>query len=288
MAWRTICIFALVLLSALPFRGESSPNGELTAAEYGARLDQLIHATGQPSLTGPQTTDILRDLPPVWRVNIENQKFAMSTQWLREDLLNYGDHEDAELLKTDHAKLLSLRADLDGYLKTPPDNSDSKTRVANILSRREFDRIHGPSWLDRLKQRLLLYVIKLLSRAFHSSSIPTIGSYFIYTLVGFAVLALAYWIYRSIRRDAELERIIPDTMAVSAKEWTVWMAEAREAANRGNWREAIHLAYSGRHFFSGTTRNVETRPRAHAARVSTSDAAIERTPFDADGIDTRV
>jgi hypothetical protein len=243
MAWRTICIFALALLSTLPSRADSSPNGELTAAEYGAHVDQLITATGQPSLTGPQTTDILRDLPPVWRVNIENQKFEISTQWLREDLLNYGDHEDAELLKTDHAKLLSLRADLDGYLKTPPDNSDNRTRLANILSRREFDRIHGPNWLDRLKQRLLLYVINLLSRAFHSSSIPTIGSYFIYTLVGFAVLALAYWIYHSIRSDAELERIIPDTMTVSAKEWTVWMAEAREAANRGNWREAIHLAY---------------------------------------------
>jgi len=139
--------------------------------------------------------------------------------------------------------LLSLRADLDGYQKTPADNSASRTQLADILSRREFGEIHGPSWLDRLKQRLLLYVLNLLSRAFRSSSIPTIGSYFVYSLLGLAVLALAYWVYRSIRADAGLEHIIPETLAVSAKEWTVWMAEAREAANQGNWREAIHLAY---------------------------------------------
>jgi hypothetical protein len=30
---------------------------------------------------------------------------------------------------------------------------------------------------------------------------------------------------------------------VSAKEWAIWLAEARAAAAKREWREAIHLAY---------------------------------------------
>jgi hypothetical protein len=243
MAWRTACIFALVLFNTLPSLGASSQDGEVTAVEYGARLDHFIAATDKPNLTGPEIADIQGELPSSWRVRVENQAFDVPMGWLQQDLRNYGHRADAELLKSDHKKLLGLRADLDGYQKTPADNSASRNRLAQILSRREFGDIHGPNWIDRLKQWLFLYIFNLLRRVFRSSSIPTIGNYFIYILVGLAVLGLAYWIYRSIRRDAELEHIIPETMAVSAKEWVVWMAEARQAANQGNWREAIHLAY---------------------------------------------
>lgn len=243
MAWRTNWIIALVLLGVLPCLGDNSPGGKLTAAEYGARLDKLIAATDKPSLVSSEITDILSELPPTCKVTIEDREFDIPTRWLREDLLNYGKHPDASLLKTDHKKLQGLRADLDGYLNPNPDNSASRAQLANILSRREFGSVHGPSWMDRLKQRLILYIFSLLKRVFRSSAIPTVGSYFIYTLVGLAVLALAFWVYRSIRRDAQMEHIVPETMVVSAKEWAIWMAESREAANQGNWRDAIHLAY---------------------------------------------
>jgi uncharacterized protein DUF4129 len=51
------------------------------------------------------------------------------------------------------------------------------------------------------------------------------------------------WMYRTIRSSAAHETILAGPLPVSAKEWTVWLAEARAAANRGDWRDAIHLAY---------------------------------------------
>jgi hypothetical protein len=252
MAWLKTCIIALILFSALRSRGDTSGDRELSAAEYGAQLDHLISKTAQPNLTDSEIADIQKELPPTWRVNFGSQEFDVPNGWLREDLRKYGRTTDEALLQSDHKKLLGLRADLDGYQKTPPDNSGSRTRLTNILSRREFSSIHGPNWIDRLKQRVILYIFKLLGKAFRSSAIPSVGKYFVYTLVGIAVLALAYWIYRLIRRDAEMERLIPETAVVSAKEWTIWMAEAREAANQGNWRDAIHLAYwAGISFLEG-------------------------------------
>ncbi|HSS96013.1 MAG TPA: hypothetical protein VLK33_03245, partial [Terriglobales bacterium] len=212
MAWRKACISVLIFCTVLPSLGQSSGDGRLTVADYGAQLDKFIAYTAQP-LTSKQTSDVLRELPPSWRVNINDSQFELSTQWLREDLLNYGEKEDAKLLQADHDKLMALRADLNAYVDTSPDNSAARIQLGKILSRREFESARGPGFIERLKQRLLLYVIRLLSKAFGSSAIPNISKYFIYGLVGLAVLALAYWIYRTLRNDARLEHIVPPTMA---------------------------------------------------------------------------
>src|ERR1035438_7184698 len=62
-------------------------------------------------------------------------------------------------------------------------------------------------------------------------------------LIGLAVLALGYLAYRTIWRGNEFEGLVPKDIPISAKEWTIWLSEARTAAARGEWRDAIHLAY---------------------------------------------
>jgi hypothetical protein len=107
----------------------------------------------------------------------------------------------------------------------------------------EFNAIRGSSWFDRLKQRIANWLLSLLTRVFSSSAIPTISNVAVYGLIGIAVLALAYWILRTLHDNAGVETLLPGTMAVSSKEWGIWMAEARAAADAGNWRDAVHLAY---------------------------------------------
>jgi hypothetical protein len=97
--------------------------------------------------------------------------------------------------------------------------------------------------LDRLKQRLVEALINLMGRIFHSSSIPTISNVLVYGLMALALLAVAYWMYRTIRNNSGVEAIVPLTLTVSSKGWKIWMKEARSAAESGNWREAIHLGY---------------------------------------------
>ena len=98
----------------------------------------------------------------------------------------------------------------------------------------------GASASSRGSSRLCSFSCDDFSRV---SVIPTVGRILVYSLLGIAMLVLALWLYRSLRRGAATERVVPPVLPVSAKEWTVWMAEAREAALRGNWRDAIHLSY---------------------------------------------
>jgi len=97
--------------------------------------------------------------------------------------------------------------------------------------------------MDRLKRWIFELVYRILRRLFRFSAIPNVGRYFVYVLIGAAGLALLYLVYRSIFRDPEFEEVVPRDLPVSAKEWTLWLAEARTAGGRGDWRDAIHLAY---------------------------------------------
>jgi len=96
---------------------------------------------------------------------------------------------------------------------------------------------------DRLKRWILEKLFRLLRRLFRSSAIPTVGKYFVYALIGIAGLALLYLAYRSIFQNPEFEEIVPKDLPISAKEWTLWLSEARAAAAKGDWRDAVHLAY---------------------------------------------
>jgi hypothetical protein len=83
----------------------------------------------------------------------------------------------------------------------------------------------------------------LLGKIFSSSAIPMVSNILVYGLIAVAILAAAYWMYRSLRDGTRLETIMPVAMHVSAKEWSIWMSEARAAAAREQWQDAIHLAY---------------------------------------------
>lgn len=242
MAWR-IHIFAFLLAVALPCLADSGATTEMTPAEYRAELDSWMATTEHLDPPGPELKEKMQGLPTAWRVRTGEQKFEISTEWLRRDLEQIQKEADEDTAHEIRARLERLRNDLDAYQKTPPDVSGEQARLKSILARPEFTSVRGPGWMERLKQRLFEALIRLLGRAFGSSAIPTIGKTFVYSLVALAVLALGYWAYRSIWASADLESLALETTPVSAKEWSVWLAEAKEAANRGNWRDAIHLAY---------------------------------------------
>jgi hypothetical protein len=61
--------------------------------------------------------------------------------------------------------------------------------------------------------------------------------------MGLAATALAFIAYRSLWSSRDFDSVIPKDIPVSAKEWAIWLAEARDAAAKGEWRDAIHLAY---------------------------------------------
>jgi hypothetical protein len=264
-------ILAYVLLAAAFCRADSavddastgaSTAAPLTAApltvdQYRAELDSLLSATQELDSSGKPTPQLLTVVPPSWRVHTDQREFEISAEGLRRDVRRYEKEKNAANASVVRARLRSLRSDLDGYEKPPLDASASRAELNSILARPEFSEDHGPKWLsgvrewlDELRESLLdvlrrglRFLFHIFQRLFGLSSIPTIGKYFVYGLMGLAVLAFAYFAYRTIVRGSDLEGVALANLPVSAKEWVVWLSEARAAAAKREWRDAIHLAY---------------------------------------------
>ena len=172
----------------------------------------------------------------------EHGTFEVSTEWLREDLGDWSASTTGPG-RQNAGQACHARADFDEYEKGSSDFARQRAIVAGILSRPEFRDLHGPTWVDRWKQWFIQFLIRMVGRAITSSIVPNIGKFFVYGLMIVAFLALTYWVYRSIRTTARVETILPEPLPVSAREWGVWLGDAREAARLGNWQDAIHLAY---------------------------------------------
>lgn len=241
-ASRIYILIGLLALSAF-CHADSTDTPTLSITEYRAELDRLITATNQLDSSEAETPAALHDLPQNWNVHADSHEFEISTEGLQRDVRRYEKEKNSTNALAIRTLLQSLRRDIDGFEKPSADFASQRNDLNSILARPEFSDVHGPTWRDQLKRWLAEKLIHLLQRIFGSSAIPEIGKFFVYGLMALALLALIYIAYRSIWRGQESAQMIPKDLPVSAKEWTIWLSEARAAAAKGEWRDAIHLAY---------------------------------------------
>jgi len=142
-----------------------------------------------------------------------------------------------------------LQADLvqAGNPATQPDHAKVRATMQDVLAGREFRGLKQPdagdSFLERVNRwlnRLFEGVDKLKS---HSAWIgrALIWGFLLVVGVGIAWSLLQMERRWRIRLLPENDGPAPD--AASARDWQLWMADARDAAAQGLWREGIHFLY---------------------------------------------
>ncbi len=248
---------------------------QLSLSEYISELDRLTKLANQ-SLDNPAIAREAFDEPRgTWKVDANGQSFTISTGWLIDQFEKLQKNPTAEVRDDILQRLNALKADATAFQQTPADTAGARAKLTQVLARSEFHQVHGATWWDRLKFRIEMWIFRMLSRFFGSSSAPMVGRFFVWTLVGIAVLALAYFVFRTMRQNARLETIMPEVLPVSAKQWRVWMKEARAAAAKGLWRDAVHLAYWGGISFleeSGAWRPDQARTPREYLRLLPADS----------------
>jgi hypothetical protein len=245
IARRKYILIVVLAASAACIADAPGPDA-LTPQQYRLELDRLLAATSRLDSSGERTPAELDAIPDAWHVREGQRTFDISAEGLHRDLRRYETGKSAETALAIRRRLEMLERDIDGFEKPAPDPAASRAKLNAILANREFRSVAGPGWPDRLKRRLLELVVDLLQkmfRAIHISAIPNISRYFVYGLIGAALLALIYIAYRVIWRGQETTEVLPRDLPVSAKERAIWLAEAKAAAARTDWRDAIHLAY---------------------------------------------
>jgi hypothetical protein len=222
-----------------------SAGSPLTLSEYVQVLNSSLASVRALKADPQKTEEAIRNLPSAWQVEVDGRSFEVSTETVHQELGTWQRNREAAALDRAERHLELLRDQASASESSPPDFSSRRLALNNILSRHEFRNVRGQSWIDRMKQRINDFLLKWIGRAISASAIPVISDIVVYGLIVVAVLSLAYWMYRSLRESARLETIMPVSVPVSAKKWPIWMAEARAAASRAEWSNAIHLAYWG-------------------------------------------
>jgi hypothetical protein len=243
---------ALLLLLLIGSSGAqsapSSPEATLDLNAYQAQLgdwSQQVSALEQH----PEQAQVFRSTLPQKSVVSEGTgSLEVSHEWLKTALMEFiaaKPEQRAELVRQMQKRLAAERhqADLFRQPAAYPDSAPAK--LAAILARREFRSVRGPSLWEQLKQRIERWIIYWLDRIFSRvASTHRGGKIVVWCAIGLALVLVAVWLARMARRQTGIDwPREPVLFAPSRKHWRKWLAEAREAAQQGRWRDAIHLAY---------------------------------------------
>jgi hypothetical protein len=222
----TIGVVASVWAGAAPLAPE-----DLAAQLRGIKTDLDSKGAG----------GVLAELPLAWDVAANEHRYSISTEPLRA-LLKTGEADDIHEAKR---WLDALAQQLDSFSKAPAESpANARGSLNRILARAEFRGVHPPTAWELFRQRVAAWIGSLIERLFtFAAQHPTEGQILFWIVVVGAVGLLAAWIIRLWSgRDARFKLPRVDR-AVRVQSWMDWVRAAREAANRGDPREAIRCTY---------------------------------------------
>jgi uncharacterized protein DUF4129 len=248
-----ICKAFLFLVCGLPLAtspaqntatpGQVSPapeHGIATLATELVRISKSLdkHASAQ------ELAELGNSLPPEWTVVTPEGNFTISTRYLRGQLAD-GSKENAKTWAD------NLNNELGSYTLTPaPGDPNARDELNRILAGSQFAAVHPPTAWDLFRQRLAAWIERLLLRLFGGmASYPLGGQILFWIFVVLCVGFLALWVFRFVVGRDRFVALPPGRAATPARTWQEWVRAAREAANRGDFRKAVHSVY-----WAGITR----------------------------------
>ncbi len=149
--------------------------------------------------------------------------------------------EDAQQRLADDLKQASAAA------VVSPSHDRERAVMKDVLAGREFRNLEQPTARDSALERLGNWLNRLFGnidklRA-HSAWVgrALIWGFFLAVGIGLAWALMQMERRWRVRLVPLSDRLAPE--AASARDWQLWLADARKAAAEGMWREAIHFVY---------------------------------------------
>lgn len=219
----------------------------LSLAEYRQQLQQFSARIDQIKEDPAEAARVQTEIPDHTSVKTGSQEYVVSYDWLKSALQQL-DQSNAEAravsLSRIQQRLQSLDEQAQTYDKQQRDFRDSHGKIEEILARHEFRKSHGPGFIDIWWNKFKRWLSDFFDRhPIYGRKGNDILHIIVYLAVAVAFLLFIIWIKRRLVRPTDQigREIMP--FAPSAKGWKKWLTEAREAAESGAWRDAVHLAY---------------------------------------------
>jgi uncharacterized protein DUF4129 len=206
-------------------------------ASFAAELHRLSGALDEEPSVNEMTA--LRDsLPRCWTVSTPEHTYTISSQPLRNQLT---------ALSSDKARVWvdRLAAELDQPAASSGQTSrEAQVELQRILARPEFAAVRPPGAWELFRRRLAAWVERMLLRLFGGiGRYPIGGKILFWFLIVAGVGAIALWMFRFLASRDRMDSLPPSQSVHASRTWQEWIRISREAAHRGDFREAVHSAY---------------------------------------------
>ncbi len=240
----------LPVLFSIGIFAQSSSNvaQKLSPEQYRDQIARLLQQVGPPGPDPEQAQKLADSLPDHFSVQLSSQECSIDNTWLKKQLSGFekatpdARQKSAEQMRT---RLQMIEAQAQAFLQPSPAPVGAHAQLNAILGRREFRSIHGPTAMDRLRERVIAWIDKLLTRIFPPShSNPRLSRWLEYLFIAVAAIVLVVWTRRRFALSTYTptdREIMP--FAPSARSWRSWLQEACANAQEGDWRNGIHFAY---------------------------------------------
>jgi hypothetical protein len=160
-----------------------------------------------------------------------------------------------------------------------PSYTEERTTMNAVLAGRDFRGIEQPSVRDTVMEKVSGWLNHLLQSATRLRAHSAwVGRLVVWGFVLGVCVALALFLVQLERRwrlRLTPERRDPAPSAASARDWQLWLGDARRAADAGLWREAVHFVYwaaiarlESRHLWPADRART---PREYLALVAVED-----------------
>jgi Domain of unknown function (DUF4129) len=262
--------------------GSVAANGNVypDPTSFAAELQRIGTAIKKEKANAANMAALRGNLPSEWELTTAERSYSLSAEPLRALLRDAEKEKKPESMAAKATAAADWAFDLANQVNA---FAEAKTRGApgarpaleRILGQREFGGVHGPTGRELFRQRVKLWVRNLLLRFLRQIGRHPTGATILFWLTLSAVVVwLAVALFRYWTRRAALEELqAPDALAF-VRTWQEWVHAAREAATRGDFREAVHSAYwAGISYLedSEVVRKDRTRtPREYMRLVSNS------------------
>ena len=226
-------LLALLVLSPLLAQPQPQPppsgvyqNPQALAAEL-RRLQQAVHEGHGDHVTAA--------MPSSWTVRgVSGHSYTILSEQLRNSI----DTPDMA-----EEWLSGMAHQLEGYATGRAAAPDARAQLSRILARPEFSNVKPPSPVELYWQSFRNWLLQQLARLFSLAGGNTIRGKVLFALVAIAaIIVLESWL---LNLWGARRRKLPATPQSSVPAWTwqKWAVAAREAADRGDTRTAIHCCY---------------------------------------------
>jgi hypothetical protein len=231
------CLPSFLCAQVAPAANAPAAENAYDVASFQNELRRLSGVLQSKPASKTAAAELSGSLPSSWSVRATGQTYRISTEPLR-DMLRTSSTQDAQEWIT------QLQSAVAGSQIPAATTPAARTELERILARKEFRGARAPGPWDEIRKRISTWLEKVFLWIFGRILRHPLGGqilFWLLVLAGVAVIALC--VFRFLVSRDKLNTFRPEPASEMTRSWQEWIRMAREAASRGDFREAVHSAY---------------------------------------------